>query len=317
MKQECPEMRILVPVDGSEHANRSVQFAGCLGTSLSRAPQEITLLRVITGRYMSSRLPYLDFRAEILKQSDVFTKFKQRYIETTIIPSMEKDELMLRHTGVTSQITRQTADGDPAREIIRTAQEGKFTTIIMARRGLSELMGVLLGSVTNKVVLSAVGQTVYIVGQTVLEENKCPVPKILVPIDGSKYSLRGIEHAACLARELKKNIGSITLLRVINLAFYETRLLEGIDPEEETKKIFQEAQKTFTGISKTEGLVTTKMRVGRPAEEIMQEAEAGKYNLIIMGRKGRTALKNLILGGVSTTVIQRCMNPTIAIVSMK
>lgn len=317
MKRVCPGMRILVPVDGSEHANRSVQFTGCLGTSLSKSPQEVTLLRVLTGRYMSSRLPYLDFRAEILKQSDVFTKFKQRHIETNIIPSLEKDERMLRNTGITSQITRQIADGDPAREIIRTAQEGNFTTIIMARRGLSELMGVLLGSVTNKVVLSAVGQTVYIVGQKVLEENKCPVPKILVPIDGSKYSLRGIEHAACLARELKQNIGSITLLRIINLAFYETRLLEGIDPEEETKKIFQEAQKTFAEISMTEGLVTTKMRVGRPAEEIMKEAEEGKYNLIIMGRKGRAALKNLILGGVSTTVIQRCMNPTIAIVSMK
>jgi nucleotide-binding universal stress UspA family protein len=317
MKRVCPGTRILVPVDGSEHANRSVQFTGCLGTSLSKAPQEVTLLRVLTGRYMSSRLPYLDFRAEILKQSDVFTKFKQRYIETDIMPSLEKDELMLRNTGITSQITRQIAEGDPAREIIRTAQEGNFTTIIMARRGLSEFMGVLLGSVTNKVVLSAVGQTVYIVGQKVLEENKCPVPKILVPIDGSKYSLRGIEHAACLARELKQNIGAITLLRVINLAFYETRLLEGIDPEEETKKIFQEAQKTFAEFSMTEGLVTTKMRVGRPAEEIMKEAEEGKYNLIIMGRKGRTALKNLILGGVSTTVIQRCMDPTIAIVSMK
>jgi nucleotide-binding universal stress UspA family protein len=34
-----------------------------------------------------------------------------------------------------------------------------------------------------------------------------------------------------------------------------------------------------------------------------------------MGRKGRTALKDFLLGGVSSIVLHRCQNPTIAIVS--
>jgi nucleotide-binding universal stress UspA family protein len=59
------------------------------------------------------------------------------------------------------------------------------------------------------------------------------------------------------------------------------------------------------------------MRIGTPSDEILREAEEGDHNLIIMGRKGRTAMKDLILGGVSSTVLQRCQNPTVAIVSSK
>jgi nucleotide-binding universal stress UspA family protein len=65
------------------------------------------------------------------------------------------------------------------------------------------------------------------------------------------------------------------------------------------------------------GLLNTKIRIGKPSEEIIKESLEGNYPLIIIGRKGRTALKNLILGGVSSTVIQRCQFPTIAVVSIR
>jgi nucleotide-binding universal stress UspA family protein len=53
--------------------------------------------------------------------------------------------------------------------------------------------------------------------------------------------------------------------------------------------------------------------LGQPAEEILKEADG--YDLIVMGRKGRTAIKDFLLGGVSAIVIHRCQNPTIAIAS--
>jgi nucleotide-binding universal stress UspA family protein len=67
----------------------------------------------------------------------------------------------------------------------------------------------------------------------------------------------------------------------------------------------------------SEGLISTRVVVGTPAEEILKEAEEADYHLIIVGRKGRTALKDLILGGVSSTILQRCQNPTVAIVSSR
>jgi nucleotide-binding universal stress UspA family protein len=307
--------KILLPVDGSEHSRRAVQFAGYLGTLLGKNLKGIALLRVVTGRYMRNHLPYADFRAEILKLSDAFTKFKERHIEQNIMPALNEGEKILRDVGIKAKIEKLIVDGDPAHEIVRIADEGNFSTIIMSRRGLSEVMGVLLGSVTNKVVHSATGQTVYVVGHRILKDKKSPVPKILIPVDGSSYSMKGVEHAASLAQELKNSIDKIILLRVINLAFYEKRLAEGIEPGEEAKKILEEAKGIFLKGGISEELTIDRIRVGNPSEEIISEAEEGGYDLIIMGRKGRNALKDLILGGVSSTVLQRCQNPTIAIVS--
>jgi len=314
MQLQCPIPRILLPIDGSEHSKRAVQFAGCLGVSLGKSLLGITLLRVVTGRYMSRRIPYVDFRAEILKLSDTFTKFKERHIEENIRPSLDEGEKILKNLGTEVEIEKLIVEGDPAREVVRIADEGKFPTIIMARRGISEIVGFFLGSVTNKVVHAAIRQTVYVVGQKVLEEKACPIPKILIPVDGSIYSMRGAQDAACLAAELKA-VDKITLLRVINLALYVERIKEGIDPEEEAKRILEEAKAVFLQAEVPERLVTTKVKVGSPAEEILKEAEEEDYSLVIMGRKGRTALKNFILGGVSSTVLHRCQDPTIAIVS--
>ena len=36
----------------------------------------------------------------------------------------------------------------------------------------------------------------------------------------------------------------------------------------------------------------TKERVGIPSDEILREAQEGDFNLIVMGRKGRTALRD-------------------------
>ena len=313
MKLECPVNKILLPIDGSEHSRRAVEFAGYLGTSIGKNLTDLALLRVISGRYMSRYMPYVDFRSELLKLSDSFKEYKKQHIEKNIKPSLDEGEKILRDLGIGVNIEKLMVEGDPAHEIVNIVNEKGFSTIVMARRGLSEIIEFLLGSVTNKVVHAAKRQTVYIVGQKILRDKTCPVPKILVPVDGSSYSIKGAEHAACLAGELKTSLSSITILRVINLALFEKRLKEGIDPEGEAEKILEEAKSIFLQAGVPEGLISTKIRLGQPAEEILKEADG--YNLFVMGRKGRAAIKDFLLGGVSSTVLHRCQNPTIAIVS--
>lgn len=311
MKIKCPEFKILVPVDGSEHSKRAVKFASDFSNSLAKGIKLIALVRVVTGRYMYDRIPYIDFRSEILKKSDSFLRFKLNHIEKKVRPSLEEAENILRETGIKS-IEKYILEGDPAEEIIKKADEGNFSIIMMARRGLSELMGIILGSVTGKVVHRTIRQTVYVIGQKI-----SPVSKILVPVDGSAYSMKGVEHTACIAQEMKELISNITLLRVVNLAFYERYVEKGINPEDEAVKIVELARGMFFKETISKDIIKTKVRLGNPAEEIIKESNEGNYDLIVIGRKGRTALKDLILGGVSSTVINRCQDKTIAIASLE
>jgi nucleotide-binding universal stress UspA family protein len=311
---QCPIPKILLPVDGSEHSKRAVHFTGYLGASIGKDLRGISLLRVITGSHLSRHLSYIDFRADVLKESDTFRRIKKEHIEKNIKPLLDETEKILRDIGVEAEIEKLIRDGEAANEIVTVANEGNFSTIVMASRGLSEIKGLLLGSVTNKVVHAATRQTVYIVGNRILRDKACPVPKILIPVDGSSYSMKGVEHAACLVSGLKDSLSKIILLRVINLTFYMERLKEGIDPEEEAREILDEAETVILQAGVSEGVIATKVRMGNPSEEILKEADGEDYNLIIMGRKGRTAFKDIILGGVSSTVLQRIQKPTVAIV---
>jgi nucleotide-binding universal stress UspA family protein len=315
MKLQCPIPKILLPVDGSKHAKRAVQFAGNLGVSMGESLSGVTLLHILTGGYLSEHMANVDFRTKVIEESDVFKRIKEEHIRQDIKPFLDESEKLLRDSGVEVPIERLIRDGDAANEVVRAADEGKFSTIIMARRGLSELKGILLGSVTGKVLHTASKQTLYIVGHRILKNKTCPIPRILIPVDGSSYSMRGVEHAACLGSAFAASLDNVTLLRVINPALFAGRLKEGIDPDKEARTILDNAKEVLLKADIPESVITNKMRIGTPSDEILREAEEGDYNLIIMGRKGRTAIKDLILGGVSSTVLQRCQNPTVAIVS--
>lgn len=318
MKLQCPIPKILLPVDGSKHSKKAVQFAGCLGAAMGKSLSGITLVRVLTGGYLGRHMANIDFRTKVLvEESDIFKRIRQEHINQNINPFLDESEKILRDSGIEATIERLILDGDTANEIIRTADEGNFSAIIMARRGLSELKGIFLGSVTSKVIHAATRQTVYIVGKKTSKPKTCPILKILIPVDGSSYSMKGVEYVACLTYPFKESLERITLLRVVNVAVYMERLKGGIDPEVEANQILSDTKKVFVDAGFSEGLIETAIAIGKPAEEILKKANEGGYNLIVMGRKGRTAFKDIVIGGVSSTVLQRCQNQTVAIVSSK
>ncbi len=312
----CPIPKILLPVDGSENSKRAVEFTGCLGSLMGKSLSGITLVNVITGSYIGKHINYVDFRAEIIKESDTIKRIRYQHIEKDIKPFLDEGEKILRDEGIETKIEKLILDGDPSHEIVRIADEGNYSTIMMSRHGHSEKKDFLL-SITSKVVRAASRQTVYVIGFKVLKDKVCPVPKILVPVDGSPYSMKGVEHAACLAGTFKDSISGITLFRVINIALPKEQAAKEEELKNEAKRLLDKAKAVFLQAGVSEGLITTKFQTGKPADEILKEAEEEDYNLIIMGRKGRSAIKDLILGGTSSTVIQRCQRPTIAIVSSK
>ncbi len=310
MNIQCPIPKILLPVDGSENAKRAVEFTGCLCRLMGKSLSDITLVHVIASSYLGKHTDYVDFRSEIIKQSDAIKKIKAQHIEKDIKPFLDASEKILKDEGIQINIEELVVDGDPSDEIVRIADEGNYSTIMLARKERADPKNFLTG-VANKVVHAASKHTIYVVGLDVLISQACPIPKILVPVDGSMYSMKGVDHAACLASTFSGSISGITLLQVINV----DRSEESEDLKKEAQQILEDAKNMFIQAGVSEGLITTKLKTGKPAEEITREVEEDNCSLIIVGRKGRSTIKDLILGGVSTSVLQQCPKPTIAIVS--
>lgn len=138
--------------------------------------------------------------------------------------------------------------------------------------------------------------------------------KILVCYDGSESSLRAVGKAHHLIKDC--GIHEVTLIHAYTEHSREPiakdkfatppALLDKLKDEE--KKNWLKKQETLEEIAErfTSNGAKTNIRLehGKPAKVIIKEAEGGDYDIIVLGKKGKGAIKNMVMGSVSNSVIQ-------------
>jgi nucleotide-binding universal stress UspA family protein len=309
-----PFSRILIPYDGSSPAKPALKWAGHLARAGGADVELVTLLQVAGGGYLARHVHNVDLRVSRLDQVEAWQRVRRHYLDQEILPLLEEGKRFLQEKGVAAPIETQVAEGKIGDEIIRLAREGGYNAMVMGRRGLSPVKGFFLGSVTRQVLSLAEQTTVFVVGQEVVFNPDCPFSPLLIPVDGSEPGLAAVRQAAALARSCKKGGPQLTLLHVIDLA------LLGIAYEEGAAFLLEEGEKTLaTGrqILQQAGLqdlATEKLLTGSPSQMITQETEAGHYSLIMMGARGLSALKQLLLGSVSSDVLHRAAQAIVGVV---
>jgi nucleotide-binding universal stress UspA family protein len=128
--------------------------------------------------------------------------------------------------------------------------------------------------------------------------------KLLVAFDGSECAVRALRYAAAIAQEYPKV--SICLVTVNEELTYQ-----GTDPSVPytafleaqaaySAKIVQEGEELLKGAGLS---CTTEIATGHIATTIADRADALGCDGIVMGTRGMTALRNLVLGSVATKVI--------------
>jgi len=179
--------------------------------------------------------------------------------------------------------TKIVTNKSPTNAIIQEAEEEDYDIIIMGRSGQKEER-THLGSVAEKVARQS-DIPVMIAGET------SAISKILVPLDGSKSSLRAMDHAVGLAKKLN---AELTLL-------YVQEHVLGLRPELSKKigkGILDYAARMVGGVS-----FSQRLESGDPAKTITTIAEKESFDLIAMGSKGRGAIGRFFLGGVTNHVL--------------
>jgi nucleotide-binding universal stress UspA family protein len=132
-----------------------------------------------------------------------------------------------------------------------------------------------------------------------------------VPLDGSPHSVAAAREAAILAKCFGDAVAEVTLLHVIDLARYAKH--EYADKSQE--EILNEAQQIFTDSGVSESKIANVVEYGSPGEVILNTAKEKQTNLLIIGRRGRSAFQELFMGSVSRQIVQRCTDATVGVVS--
>lgn len=146
------------------------------------------------------------------------------------------------------------------------------------------------------------------------------IKKILLAIDGSKHSKKAISYAKELAGQINAeivliNIGPVPLIYLLN--YQPTMIKTDILPKEVEERIKEQGESVLKQarelLKKTNIKVSTHFEYGHPAESICEYAEKNKFDLIIIGSRGLSEFKELLLGSVSNKVVHMCHCPVLVV----
>ena len=140
------------------------------------------------------------------------------------------------------------------------------------------------------------------------------VRRILVPIDFSEHAEAVVEWAAHLAQE---HSSEIVLLHVYHLPV-EFQQMEGAYlPADFWASVKDEAKRQLSGfgdrLRERRLEVTEIAREGYPATVIEEEVERQNADMVVIGSRGRTGLKHMLLGSIAERVVQKAPCPVLTV----
>ena len=134
--------------------------------------------------------------------------------------------------------------------------------------------------------------------------------RILVAVDGSRQSEAALEHTLTEFPDAE-----ITVLHVIDPVGGGYALQRGIptsgegwyeSAREKADDLFADARERAAEFDRS---LDTVVEVGRPARTIVEVADEGDYDGIVMGSHGRAGVSRVLLGSVAETVVRRSTVP--------
>jgi len=136
------------------------------------------------------------------------------------------------------------------------------------------------------------------------------IKKILVPLDGSSNSFRGLDVAIHLARQCH---ATITGLYVVGIT--KPRTDEQITS---TEKIFLEYAQKIMKKAKLKAaqkgiLFFDRVSYGDDEKRIVDVAEKKNFDLIVIGSRGMGAAKEIFLGSTSNYVLHKSKKPVLIV----
>lgn len=135
--------------------------------------------------------------------------------------------------------------------------------------------------------------------------------KILVPVDGSEYSLQALEKAIQIAKRFD---GEIVLIHMYSINVFKLTPSQINSYVLELRKAGQNILAEGKRMAYNEGVVVeTQLKEGHIVEGIVDIAKKGNFDLIVMGARGLSKLKELILGSVSHGVILHAPCPVLIV----
>ncbi|MFT4946015.1 MAG: nucleotide-binding universal stress UspA family protein [Natronomonas sp.] len=282
--------QILFPTDGSETASVAFEYA------LSVASAHDATLHVLHVAD-SSVASTTTVGGEVV---DVLEQEGEQFV----------DELRERAETAGVSVVTDVQQGGPADMITAYAEEYDIELIVMPTHGRSGLKRHLLGSVTERVLSTAL-TPVLTVTPSEGEEFVYPPSTLLFPTDGSRCAELALDEATGLVDATGATLHLLTVVETTALGIDVRSTVARDQLEAQATEILDGARATAeeAGIES----VSTSVAYGRPYKEIHSYLTEEGIDLVVLGTRGETDFSKYVLGGVSDKLIRTAPVPVLVV----
>ena len=290
--------KILVPLDGSEIAERSLPYAEELAGRLSSEIHVVTVEEYNMNQAHAHKPgSHLKGKAETIERNT------QKYLS----------ELLVKSDGVKTVVLI----GHAAEGIVAHADKEDIDLIVMSTHGRTGIKRWALGSVADKTV-RATRRPVMLIRATGAHPDvheKSTFRRVLVPLDGSEESEVIVPYVKELGSKLEAEIILFQAVERAKHTYATDNMvvthLPYSDEEMEPFKADAESYLNQVGnLLKGDGInLRSKVGIGEAAEWIIEYADEIDADLVAMATHGRSGISRWTLGSVASKVLHAGNTP--------
>jgi nucleotide-binding universal stress UspA family protein len=211
-------------------------------------------------------------------------------------------------------------EGRPFEEICRLARAKAIDLILVSTRGNTGLKHLLLGSTAERIVRYSPCPVLVVHPPATNKKvtgHALNFGKILVPIDFSECSLKGLEYAKALARQFGSELvllNSVAFQYYITSNEYARYDLPLLMQREE--KASRRQMRDLIEQTDWEGLeVKPSLQIGHAGQQICARAVEHRADLIVTSTHGTTGFKHILVGSTAEYVVRHATCPVLVVPS--
>jgi len=145
------------------------------------------------------------------------------------------------------------------------------------------------------------------------------IRKIMVAYDFSEYSKEALEFGAKLADELKSDLIIVNVINQRDVdAILKASMKSAVFSADKFKKAKKEDRlerinKMIETLSAAHPPIKIVIKTGVPFQELTQVAKDEGVDLVVMGRKGRSNLMDILFGTTAEKMFRHCPVPLLSL----
>lgn len=276
------DMKILAATDGSKYGQWAIEWLAEIPFTVQPVVRVLHVVDVA-----SVRAPFMI--QPVIIGTERYIQSEVKRMETTAKSTKKASESLLSRLGLSGTVT--TDQGGVATTIMKHARRG-VGLLSIGSRGLDALDRFMLGSISNHAIHHAPCSVL------VVKENPRPVRHVVLGIDGSTASDKAVKFLMRSVNPIPHGPDQEPVMVTVTHAVPYFKYPQ----VKETGRAL--VQRYGDKLAKSGFQVRESLRLGKPADEILTVAKQDKADLIVTGAKGLGAIRRVLLGSVSTRVVQ-------------